>query len=715
MTDLQRISSPLGNSPSRTTSISRPAWPWSSSSSFRYSHRSSTSSIGSVSGSTTSAAGASAWDRGTASPASFAGGSMLKQNTSYGGNDDNTRQWTFMGFEWVVRNVAKLRDYVETVGTEATDSSESSSNADIDFEILKLSPIMGDNKFKLEIVHTPPNETDTNTKASGLSLYVTSLMLDYAHAEYEISASMMAAIKCQDDRLGERGARPDWIWEHWQSDWSFRQESEVWACSLPSLSSLLENPRIRETDSLVICVQIHCPIGPFFPSQPSAYYVPRDLLDGLEASLDNPNTGDVRFVCLERMRNDTPNSPLLSPELASPVTHRPPSSTSSYSPFAAEMTARKRIIYAHSDILVRRSDYFATMLASSFSENQTIMHGERKVYTIVVEEAEFETIYWLLKYCYANWLLFKEVDDPRVAVEGVGAGWSAHWLNSQGGEWDWKTFTKSGPNEDSPPGDARSAASGESIHGERSKSPVNQPNTLQSGQRVVSNPTSIRSSTGNTATTSRTTGSPSAPRGNNSSTVTSQRNMTSTTGPSPPRRPVQSGATPTVPVNMSGTTSGARAKPIPLSVPSSNFTSPAHYPVSPRTGTQRSRRSSNTLPDPHAHPTVPPPPASALSMYQVAHRYGMPALQTLALEHMMSTITPQASFALLLATSAWEELHSMTEDYVVDKWDEVSCSPEFEQCCQEVAGGEWGAEGGKTMMALFRRLRSPTALMYGRT
>lgn len=28
------------------------------------------------------------------------------------------------------------------------------------------------------------------------------------------------------------------------------------------------------------------------------------------------------------------------------------------------------------------------------------------------------------------------------------------------------------------------------------------------------------------------------------------------------------------------------------------------------------------------------------------------------------------------------------KDYVVDKWDEVAGSAEFEQCCQEVAAGE---------------------------
>jgi len=87
----------------------------------------------------------------------------------------------------------------------------------------------------------------------------------------------------------------------------------------------------------------------------------------------------------------------------------------------------------------------------------------------------------------------------------------------------------------------------------------------------------------------------------------------------------------------------------------------------------------------------------------------MPHLAALALEHIMSTITPQSSFASLLATSLWEELRSLIEDYVVERWDEVSACMEFEQCCKEVAAGEWGPDGGKTLMSVFRRLRSPAA------
>lgn len=82
------------------------------------------------------------------------------------------------------------------------------------------------------------NESDGGQVVQGkptLSLYITSLSMDIAHGDYEISASMMTAIKCQDDRVGERGARPEWAWEHWQNDWIFRQESEVYGRSVQSI------------------------------------------------------------------------------------------------------------------------------------------------------------------------------------------------------------------------------------------------------------------------------------------------------------------------------------------------------------------------------------------------------------------------------------------------------------------------------------------------
>jgi hypothetical protein len=128
--------------------------------------------------------------------------------------------------------------------------------------------------------------------------------MDFAQADYEMPTSMMAAVRYHDNRVGERGVRAGWVWQFWQHDWVFRQENEVWGkqqltmffvppvlfiteCPLPPLSELLQNSKIRETDSFVICIQVHSPAGPSIPEQPSVAYVPRDLLDGLEASLDN--------------------------------------------------------------------------------------------------------------------------------------------------------------------------------------------------------------------------------------------------------------------------------------------------------------------------------------------------------------------------------------------------------------------------------------------
>ncbi|KAJ7241893.1 hypothetical protein B0H12DRAFT_1023928 [Mycena haematopus] len=600
---------------------------------------------------------------------------------AFGGPEDSgIRHVCVFGLEWVVRDVSKLRDFVEGVQHDTTEEEDGSAIGLDDFEILKLAPLIGDDKFKLEI--------QARDKPATLTLCITSQILDFAHS-YEMNASMMAAIK-HDERIG---ARPEWVWDE-HVDWVFRRESEVWDCSLPSLSSLLENPRIQESDSFTLCVQIHCPVGPLFPQQPTAYYVPRDLLEGLEASLDNPNTGDVRFVCLERMPSDAETPATPSSETSPVTSRRPSSSTSSQSPFSLQTTARKRVIYAHSDILTRRSDYFATMLSSTFSEAKLIP-GDRKLFTIVVEEADFETVYWLLKYCYANWLSFKDHDDPRLAVEGIGGGWSARWLIQQqrGNEWDWTAFTKR-PGDDSTVASARSATSAESA--------IQDPNATTStkGKSVAPDPPSV---------SSPTRSSPQAPRA--PSKVVSNSASSSRQTPSTNRRPLQPPVLGNSTMGLAPTSSISRTKPVPLSG-SAGYPSSGHYPLSPRTQRQSTVIST---PDPHPHPTPPPPPASALAIYQVAHRYAMPALAALALDHMMSTITPATSFSLLLATSVWDDLRTLVEDYVVEKWDEVSVSQEFEQCCEEVSSGEWGPDGGKTLMALFRRLRSPNAMGYART
>ena len=102
-----------------------------------------------------------------------------------------------------------------------------------------------------------------------------------------------------------------------------------------------------------------------------------------------------------------------------------------------------------------------------------------------------------------------------------------------------------------------------------------------------------------------------------------------------------------------------KAKHISIATQLNNLPAATHYPVSPCSSRHPGNTSSPS--DPDLHPTPTPGPASALSMYQVAHQYVMPNLTSLSLEYVMSTITPKSSFALVLATSVWEELHMLIE------------------------------------------------------
>lgn len=52
--------------------------------------------------------------------------------------------------------------------------------------------------------------------------------------------------------------------------------------------------------------------------------------------------------------------------------------------------SRKRILYAHSEILEEKSEYFKDLLASGFSETQ-------RYNTIIVDDASFSTLYWILQ------------------------------------------------------------------------------------------------------------------------------------------------------------------------------------------------------------------------------------------------------------------------------------------------------------------------------
>lgn len=78
--------------------------------------------------------------------------------------------------------------------------------------------------------------------------------------------------------------------------------------------------------------------------------------------------------------------------------------------------------------------------------------------------------------------------------------------------------------------------------------------------------------------------------------------------------------------------------------------------------------------DPHAHPAGLIPPASAFSIYALAHRYQLDELSRLAQNHLLAHLKPATSCSLLLASYRFQELHLVVEDYVIEHWEAVQSS-----------------------------------------
>ena len=72
--------------------------------------------------------------------------------------------------------------------------------------------------------------------------------------------------------------------------------------------------------------------------------------------------------------------------------------------------------------------------------------------------------------------------------------------------------------------------------------------------------------------------------------------------------------------------------------------------------------------DPHAHPTQSSPPASALAVYRLAHRYQLFDLANRALSHIVTTLSPRTALSLLLATPLWADLHGAIKVRMACTW-----------------------------------------------
>jgi hypothetical protein len=149
------------------------------------------------------------------------------------------------------------------------------------------------------------------------------------------------------------------------------------------------------------------------PSRTDQQLIPTGLLQAFKNALDNKNTGDVKFICLEY--GDEVNLANQYGDNANSADTTTRSATTE----ADIRVYRKRILYAQSDILQARSEYFKALLDFNASTTSPTAQGpatDRRIETIYCNDADFQTLYWLLHYIYCNEL---ELSSEKPLIEVV--------------------------------------------------------------------------------------------------------------------------------------------------------------------------------------------------------------------------------------------------------------------------------------------------------
>ncbi|POW03173.1 hypothetical protein PSHT_11745 [Puccinia striiformis] len=279
------------------------------------------------------------------------------------------RQWLWTGVEIPVLNLRALRDSIEP-----NHSLESG-------EVLSYS--FGSDRWKVEVGNTSQQQ-DSST----LSLYLTchELEVDWPVSR-SIDTSILISIKVPNlpthsfPITNLNSLDEGWIWTTGTDFHAFEREREVWEShDFPSLSSLLNNPKIAQFDAFILSIQIGTPpykfTGSCLPQLPNLSYVPHSILESLESLLDDCNTSDLQIIVTEI-----------------------------------------------------ESDYFKTMLTDeegggggwaesgrnhvNHASDSDRIHTRRKLGLIRIMDFDFVTVYWLLRWLYSNRIFFNEHEDVR--------------------------------------------------------------------------------------------------------------------------------------------------------------------------------------------------------------------------------------------------------------------------------------------------------------
>jgi hypothetical protein len=202
-------------------------------------------------------------------------------------------------------------------------------------------------------------------------------------------------IKPPDSSIGRRFGETHWTWNH-TAEHDFSKDTEFLEVTLPLLDQLVSSPGIAQSNSFCLCVQIGSPADqkPAF-NLPEMVYVPPSMISGLANMIDS-KSGDMQFVCLEHSSFPAdPSRADADPEDPQGKSER------SLNP----MLSRKRALYAHSEILRARSEYFKTLLGGEFAEMEHARSSESRHITIVVDDASFNGMLKWVAVSYPYWSL----------------------------------------------------------------------------------------------------------------------------------------------------------------------------------------------------------------------------------------------------------------------------------------------------------------------
>ena len=476
-------------------------------------------------------------------------------------------------------------------------------------EAWHMHPLFGGERWRLEL------DRSESGGEGVLVLHLTCLAMMGLAFNAELPTQVMIGIRTPQ-RLHRAPSMlaSDYVWREFLPFQFHQQKDTLSFSSFPELGALLADTPIGEQDALELVVQIAA--GPsVLPEHneersgdmrlpfetPNAVQVPRSLLHSLANLVDDAGTGDLMIIVREKGLQQQP-----SEELAESVglkTFVQPWPTGAPMPMLPEnvepeVCVRDRVLWAHASVLRARSEFFDTMLDSSFSESA--QHdgpgsgrgqGWRRPYRVLrIPDADYVTLYWFLRYLYTEEVqLLHDEDIQAVTLDD-------HWILGQEGtssqpDWKWR--------------------------------PVE---ALDDGESLIS----------------------SSPGGDTSLSRLAQARspLVTSAATNPMLSDLQSGR------NVEVTTNANDGMP----------------QCKPGKMERRQRSSSTHSPcasDPHPHPPMlPVPPASALALYRLAHRYHILPLCDLTTAHIIAQLTPQNATNYLLCTALFEQLQYSIQHYI---------------------------------------------------